>query len=88
MHGLNPGIKVYGIDYLSASSPERLLSMISLMTEYLTTSWLLGFFSFLGRMVLFLSSSGLFFLFSFYQGLSFAFDFPTSKDFSISQTKG
>ena len=46
-------------------------------------------FSFLYRMVLFLSSLGLFFSFSlsffFYQGLFSALDFSVSKDFSISK---
>lgn len=41
-----------------------------------------GIFSFLVRMVVFLSSLGLFFSL-FYQGLSSAFDFFMSKDFSI-----
>ena len=45
-----------------------------------------GCFSFLDRMVLFLSSKGLLvFCFSlFYQGLSSAFDFSSSRDFSKS----
>ena len=38
-----------------------------------------GFFSFLARVVLFLSSLGLYF-FLFHQGLSSAFDFSMSKD--------
>ena len=52
-----------------------------------------GNFSFLYRMVLFLSSLGLFFFFLFsffvvvffYQGLFSALDFSVSKDFSISK---
>ena len=43
-------------------------------------------FSFLERMVLFLSSLGLFFFyFFFYPRLSFAFDFSMSKDLSINE---
>ena len=52
----------------------------------ITSLFYKGNFSFLYRMVLFLSSLGLFFLFSFfffYQGLFFALDFSVSKDFSI-----
>ena len=46
-----------------------------------------GNFSFLYRMVLFLSSLGHFFLFSFffYQGLFSALDFSVGKDFSTSK---
>ena len=74
---------------------KRLLSLISLVTEYLMMylmaarifffSWENGALSFFFRP---------FFFFPFYQGLSSAFDFPMSKDFSlgedfsISQTKG
>ena len=42
------------------------------------------FFSFLDRMVLFLSSLGLFFPF-FYQGLSFVSGFSMNKDLSLSK---
>ena len=44
------------------------------------------FFSFLGRMVLFLSfffGSNFFFIFFFHQGLSSAFDFPMGKSFYV-----
>ena len=47
-----------------------------------------GNFSFLYRMVLFLSTLGFFFLFSFlffYQGVFSALDFSVSKDFSTSK---
>ena len=44
-----------------------------------------GFFSFLDRMLLFLSSYFLFFFSFYYQGISFAIDFPMSKDFSLSK---
>ena len=43
-----------------------------------------NFFSFLGRMVLFLSfffGPNFFFIFFFHQGLSSAFDFPMGKSF-------
>ena len=44
-----------------------------------------NYFPFFDRMVLFLSSLGLFFFKFFHQGLFSAFDFPMSKDFSISK---
>ena len=44
-----------------------------------------NFFSFLNRIVLFLSSLDLFFPFFFHKGLSSAFDFFTSKGFSINK---
>ena len=54
----------------------------------LQVSFTKEFFSFLYRMVLFLSTLGLFFIFSFlffYQGVFSALDFSVSKDFSTSK---